>query len=82
MTEYFLNRMQSFFAKPTAENIVSYIYSQIVLQHEMGRCQYRYKIPSNLSVTVVNDIIAILHSDFQDIDYISLENGSIVIDWS
>jgi hypothetical protein len=74
--------MERFFAKPTPQKIVEYIYSQVLLVHETGGNGYRYLIPPELSISFVNDVIDKLCDYIHDADIIELNHGYIVIDWS
>jgi hypothetical protein len=74
--------MDRFFAKPTPQKIVEYIYAQILFVHETGGKTYRYLIPPELSISFINDVIDKLCDYIHDADIIELNHGYIVIDWS
>ena len=74
--------MQTFFAKPTPAKIAEHIYHQVIAVHETGGRGYRYRIPPELSISFVNDVIDRLCDYIHDADLIELNCGYIVVDWS
>lgn len=74
--------MQNFFSKPTPQKVADYIYSNVILIHETGGFDYRYKIPPEFSISFINEVIDILGEHLLDVDVIELNNGYILVDWS
>jgi hypothetical protein len=74
--------MQSFFTKPTPQDVSSYIYNQVIARHEIGGKSYVYKIPNGMSISFVNEVIERLGEYLLDVDVIELSGGCIMIDWS
>jgi hypothetical protein len=73
--------MEKFFSKPTPEKVAESIYHQIIASHETGGRQYTYRIPPELSISFINEVIDKLSAYTLDI-WIELYNGFLVIDWS
>lgn len=74
--------MENFFAKPTPEKIAEQIYIQVIATHETGGREYRYQVPSGMSISFVNDVINRLSEYLLDVDIIEYDMGCIIIDWS
>lgn len=74
--------MESFFAKPTPQTVVEYIYSQVIFVHETGGKSYKYPVLGTLSISFINDVIDRLCDYVHDADMIEYRNDHIAIDWS
>lgn len=74
--------MQSFFTKPTSQDVAGYIYHQVIAAHETGGRRYIYRIPNGMSISFVNEVIERLGEYLLDVDVIELSGGCIIIDWS
>lgn len=73
--------MERFFKKPTVEQTVDYIHTQIIQTHETGGKTYSYDT-TGLSLSFINDVIDRLSEKLLDVDVIEVYNNSILIDWS